>query len=141
MIVTSPAPKIVNCLMYHAGRHLTLKQVKTGSIIIGGAWPANVSAEGRSEVLPESIEGNLWAAGQTIPSIGDVPVLRTWGAMNIDIDGAPVIGEIPGFDGLTVAATANGYTLGPLMGREAANSALKGRLRQDLQMFTVERFN
>ena len=141
MIVTSPAPKIVNCLMYHAGRHLTLKQVKTGSIIIGGAWPANVSAEGRSEVLPESIEGNLWAAGQTIPIIGDVPVLRTWGAMNIDIDGAPVIGEIPGFNGLTVAATANGYTLGPLMGREAANSALKGYLRQDLQMFSVERFN
>ena len=141
MIVTSPAPKIVNCLMYHAGRHLTLKQVKTGSIIIGGAWPANVSAEGRSEVLPESIEGNLWAAGQTIPTIGDVPVLRTWGAMNIDIDGAPVVGEIPGFDGLTVAATANGYTLGPLMGREAANSALKGYLRQDLQMFSVERFN
>ena len=141
MIVTSPAPKIVTCLMYHAGRHLTLKQSKAGSIIIGGAWPANVSAEGRSEVLPESIEGNLWAAGQTIPSIGDVPVLRTWGAMNIDIDGAPVIGEIPGHPGLTVAATANGYTLGPLMGQEAANSALNGYLRQDMEMFSVKRFN
>tara|TARA_B100000674_G_scaffold308775_1_gene256479 strand:+ start:2474 stop:5332 length:2859 start_codon:yes stop_codon:yes gene_type:complete len=141
MIVTSPAPQIVNCLMYHAGRHLTLKQAKAGSIIIGGAWPANVSAEGRSEVLPESIEGNLWAAGQTIPGIGDVPILRTWGAMNIDIDGAPLIGEIPGYNGLTVAATANGYTLGPLMGREVANAALKGYLRSDLKMFSVDRFN
>ena len=141
MIVTSPAPKIVTCLMYHAGRHLTLKQSKAGSIIIGGAWPANVSPEGRSEVLPESIEGNLWAAGQTIPSIGDVPVLRTWGAMNIDIDGAPVIGEIPGYPGLIVAATANGYTLGPLMGQQAANSVLSGYLRQDLEMFSVKRFN
>ena len=46
--------------------------------------------------------------------------------MNIDIDGAPLIGEIPGYNGLTVAATANGYTLGPLMGREVANAALKG---------------
>ena len=141
MIVTSPAPKIINCLMYHSGRHLTMKQSKAGSIIIGGAWPANVSPYGASEVLPESIEGNLWAAGQTIPSIGDVPVLRTWGAMNIDIDGAPVIGEIPGYPGLIVAATANGYTLGPLMGQEAANSVLNGYTRRDLDMFSVKRFN
>ena len=141
MIVTSPAPKIVTCLMYHSGRHLTMKQSKAGSIIIGGAWPANVSPYGASEVLPESIEGNLWAAGQTIPSIGDVPVLRTWGAMNIDIDGAPVIGEVPGYPGLIVAATANGYTLGPLMGQEATNTVLNGYTRRDLDMFSVKRFN
>ena len=35
MIVTTPAPKLVNCLMYHAGRHLTLKQSNSGSVIIG----------------------------------------------------------------------------------------------------------
>ena len=61
--------------------------------------------------------------------------------MNIDIDGAPVIGEIPGYPGLIVAATANGYTLGPLMGQQAANSVLSGHLRQDLEMFSVKRFN
>ena len=61
--------------------------------------------------------------------------------MNIDIDGAPVIGEIPGYPGLIVAATANGYTLGPLMGQQAANSVLSGYLRQDLEMFSVKRFN
>lgn len=141
MIVTTPAPKIVNCLMYHAGRHLTMKQSNTGSIIIGGAWPASVSSEGRSIVLPDSIEGNLWAAGQTIPSIADVQILRSWGAMNIDIDGAPLIGKIPGFDGLLVAATANGYTLGPVMGKEAARIALNGNVRQDLNMFSISRFN
>jgi|TARA_B110000305_G_C18971504_1_gene417353 glycine/D-amino acid oxidase-like deaminating enzyme len=60
--------------------------------------------------------------------------------MNIDIDGAPLIGPIPGLDGVTVAATANGYTLGPLMGREAAAAALSGRLRQDLEAFSMTRF-
>ena len=39
-----------------------------------------------------------------------------------------------------ITATAD-TTLGPLMGREVANSALRGYLRQDLQMFSVERFN
>ena len=118
-----------------------MKQSNTGSIIIGGAWPASVSSEGRSIVLPDSIEGNLWAAGQTIPSIADVQILRSWGAMNIDIDGAPLIGKIPGFDGLLVAATANGYTLGPVMGKEAARIALNGNVRQDLNMFSISRFN
>ena len=141
MLVTTPSPQIVNCLMYHAGRHLTLKQAKTGSVIIGGAWPADVSEKGATVILPESIEGNLWAAGQTIPRIGDLQILRSWGAMNIDIDGAPLIGKIPGYEGLIVAATANGYTLGPVMGREAASLALSGNLREDLNMFSIDRFN
>ena len=141
MLVTTPSPQIVNCLMYHAGRHLTLKQTKTGSVIIGGAWPANVSEAGATVILPESVEGNLWAAGQTIPRIGDLQILRSWGAMNIDIDGAPLLGSIPGHEGLIVAATANGYTLGPLMGREAANLVFSGNLRQDLQSFSLDRFN
>ena len=59
---------------------------------------------------------------------------------DIDIDGAPLIGPIPGFDGVTIAATANGYTLGPLMGRIAADAALSGRLRQDLEAFSMTRF-
>jgi hypothetical protein len=52
--------------------------------------------------------------------------------MNVDIDGAPLIGPVPGCPGVTVAATANGYTLGPLVGREAATIALPGRARQDI---------
>jgi len=141
MIVTTPAPKLVNCLMYHSGRHLTLKQSNSGSIIIGGAWPAGLSRKGHSITLPDSIEGNLWVAGKTIPRIGDIDILRTWGAMNIDIDGAPLIGQIPGFEGLMIAATANGYTLGPIMGKEVAKIAVSGKLRQDLDIFSIKRFN
>jgi len=141
MIVTTPAPKLVNCLMYHAGRHLTLKQSNSGSVIIGGAWPASLSREGHSITLADSIEGNLWVAGKTIPRIGDIDILRTWGAMNIDIDGAPLIGSIPGFEGLMIAATANGYTLGPIMGKEVAKIAVRGKLRKDLDIFSIKRFN
>jgi glycine/D-amino acid oxidase-like deaminating enzyme len=67
-------------------------------------------------------------------------VLRSWAAMNIDIDGAPLIGPLPGHPGVTVAATANGYTLGPLMGREAVTIAMTGRARQDLGAFSMDRF-
>ena len=141
MIVTTPVPKLLNCLIYHAGSHLTLKQSNSGSIIIGGAWPASLSREGYSITLPDSIEGNLWVAGKTIPRIGDIDILRSWGAMNIDIDGAPLLGQIPGFEGLMIAATANGYTLGPIMGKEVAKIAVSGKTRKDLDLFSIKRFN
>lgn len=140
MVVTAPAPPLVPCLLAHADRHLTMKQTASGSLIIGGAWPAATGTSGQSEILPESLEGNLWVAAHTVPQVASLQVIRSWAAMNIDIDGAPLIGPVPGFDGVTVAATANGYTLGPLMGREAAAAALSGRLRQDLEAFSMTRF-
>jgi len=140
MVVTAPGPPLVPCLLAHADRHLTMKQTASGSVIIGGAWPAITGTMGQSEILPESLEGNLWVAAHTVPQVASLHVIRSWAAMNIDIDGAPLIGALPGFDGITVAATANGYTLGPLMGREAAAAALSGRVRQDLEAFSMARF-
>jgi glycine/D-amino acid oxidase-like deaminating enzyme/bacterioferritin-associated ferredoxin len=140
MVVTAPAPPLVPCLLAHAGRHLTMKQTAAGSVIIGGAWPAATGAAGQPEILPDSLEGNLWVAARTVPQTASLHVIRSWAAMNIDIDGAPLIGPLPGAPGVTIAATANGFTLGPLMGREAAAAALSGRLRQDLGDFTMTRF-
>ncbi len=140
MVVTAPGPMLVPCLLAHADRHLTMKQAAAGSVIIGGAWPAITGPAGQAQVLPESLEGNLWVAGHTVPQVASLQVIRSWAAMNIDIDGAPLIGPVPGCDGVTVAATANGFTLGPLMGREAAAAALTGRLRQDLEAFSMNRF-
>mgnify|MGYP005844338353 CR=1 FL=1 len=140
MIVTEPAPPLVSCLVAHADRHLTLKQAASGGLLIGGAWPASINASGQSEVLPDSLEGNLWIAARTLPAVGGLSVLRSWAAMNIDIDGAPLIGHLPGHPRVVVAATANGYTLGPLVGREAAAGVLKGRMRDDLTEFGLKRF-
>ncbi|WP_226782838.1 FAD-dependent oxidoreductase [Oceaniglobus trochenteri] len=141
MIVTEPAPPLVPCLVAHADRHLTLKQATAGGLLIGGAWPASVNASGQSEVLPESLEGNLWVAARTVPAVGGLSVVRSWAAMNIDIDGAPLLSHLPGHPNVVVAATANGYTLGPLVGREAATGVLGGRMRNDLQEFDLTRFN
>ena len=141
MAVTETAPPLVPCLLAHADRHLTMKQTEAGAILIGGAWPATTGPDGRSLVLPDSIEGNLWVASHTVPAVGDLHVVRTWAAMNVDIDGAPLIGVMPGHRGVTFAATANGYTLGPLIGREAAAIALTGRSRQDIAAFSFDRFD
>lgn len=140
MLVTEPAPPLVPCLLAHADRHLTMKQSHSGTVIIGGAWPGETTPGGQARVLPDSIEGNLWVAQHTLPALAAVRLVRSWAAMNIDIDGAPLLSAIPGHPRVVVAATANGYTLGPLMGREAASLALGRDLPDRLRPFTLDRF-
>jgi glycine/D-amino acid oxidase-like deaminating enzyme len=117
-----------------------MKQAANGTVLIGGAWTAETAANGQPQVLPDSIEGNLWVARRTIPALAGLSLVRSWAAMNIDIDGAPLLSTLPGHPRVAVAATANGFTLGPLMGEEAAALALTGRASADLGPFTLDRF-
>ena len=140
MLVTEPTRPMLRQLIAHADRHLTMKQATSGNLIIGGAWPAGTDpATGYARVARTSIEGNLWVAERTVPFVGGLHLLRSWAAMNVNIDGAPLLGEIPGRPGVFVAATANGYTLGPIVGRATAD-LLMGRPRPDLDGFTLRRF-
>jgi glycine/D-amino acid oxidase-like deaminating enzyme len=140
MLVTEPAPPLVPCLLAHADRHLTMKQAANGAVLIGGAWTARTGEAGQPLVLPDSIEGNLWVACRTIPALAGLALVRSWAAMNIDIDGAPLLSALPGHPRVVVAATANGFTLGPLMGQEAASLVLAGRASADLAPFGLDRF-
>jgi len=141
MLVTEPMRPVLKQLIAHADRHLTMKQATNGNLIIGGAWTAETDPRtGYAQVLRSSIEGNLWVAERTVPLVGSLHLLRSWAAMNVNIDGAPLLGEIPGHPGAFVAATANGYTLGPIVGQAIAE-LLMGRRRPDLDVFTLARFN
>ena len=61
--------------------------------------------------------------------------------MNINIDGAPIIGEHPSIKGFYTAATSNGYTLGPIMGRVTADLMVRGKTDWDVGNFSLERFD
>jgi glycine/D-amino acid oxidase-like deaminating enzyme len=141
MIVTEPAPPLVKQLLAHADRHLSLKQASTGGLIIGGGWTATYEGERRfNRALRESVEGNLWVASHVLPAVGALRVLRTWAAMNINIDGAPILGEVPGTRGFFNAVTSNGYTLSPIVARMTVDLALGRDPGFDVSPFSVSRF-
>lgn len=141
MIVTETAPALAPCLLAHADRHLTMKQAAAGNIIIGGAWSAGTDeTSGRARILRQSLEGNLWVAERVVPSLAGLNMLRSWAAMNVDIDGAPLIGPLPRHPNVVVVAGANGYTLGPLLGQVAAQTIISGVLPTAYQRFSPERF-
>jgi glycine/D-amino acid oxidase-like deaminating enzyme len=141
MIVTEPGPALVKHLVAHAGRHLSLKQADTGGLVIGGAWPARLDPDtGASHVEMASIEGNAFVAAHVLPAAARLRIVRVWAAMNINIDGAPILGEMPGAPGFWNCVTSNGYSLAPVVARITADLMLRGRSDHPHAMFTLDRF-
>jgi glycine/D-amino acid oxidase-like deaminating enzyme len=141
MIVTEPVAPAVHHLLAHVDRHLTMKQMQHGNFILGGAWTAGYDAvTGYPTCLRDSLEGNAWVARRVVPSLDGVHILRSWAAMNINIDGAPIVGEMPGVPGFYNTVTSNGYTLGPIMGRITSDLITRGKTGWDISDFTLARF-
>ncbi|MGI9501183.1 MAG: FAD-dependent oxidoreductase [Geminicoccaceae bacterium] len=142
MIVTDCAPPLVEQLIAHADRHLSLKQLAAGGLVIGGAWPANYSKHRNMNVtIRESIEGNLWVARRILPQLDGLHVLRSWAGMNVNIDGAPIVGSVSAAPGFFNAVTSNGYTLAPAIARLTADLVCEGQTDIDIEPYRLERFD
>lgn len=142
LIVTETAPPLVTHLLAYADRHLTMKQMAAGNLVIGGGWPSSLDpVSERALVRRESVEGNLWVADRVLPALRSLRVIRTWAAMNVLADGAPILGEVPGVPGFFTASTVNGLTLAPVLGRINADLLRTGRIGRELSPFTLDRFN
>ena len=141
MIVTETAPPLVSHLIAHADRHLSMKQAATGGLIIGGGWTASFDQAMRfNRADRASIEGNLWVAGKVLPALAGLHVVRCWAGMNVNIDGAPILGEVPGVPGFYNAVTSNGYTLAPIVASLVTDLLVRGRTDLDIAPYRIERF-
>ena len=139
VIVTEPAPRMVEHLVALSHRHLSLKQQDSGGLLIGGGWfGAYDRTDGRTRNLRDNIQGNLWVAARVLPALRGLNIIRSWTGINPAIDRAPILGEAPGLPGFFNALTANGYTLGPVAGRLTADAILRGAA--PAPYFRVERF-
>ena len=123
VIVTEPAPPMTKHLIALANRHLSLKQQASGGFLVGGGWFGGFDAiTGRTHNLRRNIEGNLWVCARALPTLRGLSFVRSWTGINPAIDRAPILGEAPGKPGFFNAVSANGYTLGPIVGRITADA-------------------
>jgi glycine/D-amino acid oxidase-like deaminating enzyme len=138
VIVTEPAPPTTTHLIAFANRHLSLKQQANGGFLVGGGWFGGFDpASGRTNNLRRSIEGNLWVCARSLPLLRNLSFVRSWTGINPYIDRAPILGEVSGLPGFFNAVSANGYTLGPIIGRITADT-LRGE--QVDPRYRLERF-
>jgi glycine/D-amino acid oxidase-like deaminating enzyme len=140
--VTEAVAPLVSHLVYYAGGKLTLKQARAGTLLIGGGWPALSGADGRLAPSAASLRENLRLACRVVPAVAAAQLVRTWpGAVNATPDELPVIGELPGAPGFTVAVFPYlGFTCGPLLGRIAAQLVLGRDPGYELAPYAPSRF-
>ena len=110
----------------HAGdtritRHLYGRQTADGEIIFGGdrqmvGYNKTPDAGG--------IEVNRGHAVEVLPLLRQLPIQRTWaGLMPFSLDGKPLIGKIPGPEGLYIVSglASSGFGRGPMAGKLIAD--------------------
>jgi glycine/D-amino acid oxidase-like deaminating enzyme len=120
--VTEPREHVLDPLLQHIGRRLTLKQAANGTFIIGGGWPAHPEpAPARYSTLWESAAGNAAVAVRVMPSLADVRIVRMWtGVMAFTDDLQPVVGEVSALPGYFACIATTGFTLSPMIARMLA---------------------
>jgi glycine/D-amino acid oxidase-like deaminating enzyme len=120
--VTEPREHVLDPLLQHIGRRLTLKQAANGTFIIGGGWPSRSEpAPARYSTLWESAAGNAAVAVRVMPSLADVRIIRMWtGVMAFTDDLQPIVGEVPALPRYFACVATTGFTLGPLLAKMLA---------------------
>ena len=129
MLLTEPAPAALAPVLGAFDHPLSLKQLEDGAYLIGGGWPARVTdhAANRYELLDESVQGSLATARTVYPPLSDRALARGWAGLEaFTPDGLPVIGPVPGLDGLVIAAgfSGHGCALAPAVGDHVARLLL-----------------
>ena len=140
--VTEQVEKFVNHLIYLTTEKLTFKQANSGSLLIGGGWPARYDNSGEAVLNLDSLQSNLRVALTVCPSISKVKVIRTWiGVGNGTPDHNPIIGELPDVPGAYVGMYPYmGFTASPLLGEVLSDLVLNSTPKIDLKPFALTRF-
>jgi sarcosine oxidase subunit beta len=131
MLLTEPSPAALAPVLGAFDHPLSLKQLDDGAYLIGGGWPARVTdhVANRYELLDESVQGSLATARAVYPPLTGRALARGWAGLEaFTPDGLPVIGPVPGLDGLAIAAgfSGHGLALTPAVGDHLARLLLTG---------------
>ena len=128
MLLTVPAPSALNPVLGCFERKLSLKQLMDGAYLIGGGWPARIvdHATNRWEVLEDSVKASLEVASSVYPVLSECALAESWAGLEaFTPDELPILGPVPGIDGLLVAAgfSGHGFALSPVVGDVLARLA------------------
>lgn len=145
MMAAGPADPMLAPTVGALGRKLSLKQVPNGEFVIGGGWPGDVDLDLRVGTnRMASVAGSIEHSSAILPSLCNLPLIRTWiGLEALCIDEVPVMGPVPGFDNLTIAAgfSGHGFAISPTTGQLIAELLLDGAPSISLDAFSISRFD
>jgi sarcosine oxidase subunit beta len=126
----------------HVRGNLTLKQLRSGRVLIGGASRGEGNHEtGQKRLVKESLQGNYRFATQTVPGLAGARLLRAWpGFEGRTPDKLLLAGSVGRPRGLyLVGCGGGGFTFSPFVGRVAADFISKGEIAAAARPFDPAR--
>ncbi|MFK7858116.1 MAG: NAD(P)/FAD-dependent oxidoreductase [Granulosicoccus sp.] len=105
--------------------------------------PEEVDGLPRISTTTETIKTTQSKISRVLPAAVEVPIARVWGGLlDMTPDNLPVIDNLPGIDGIIVAAgfSGHGFGIGPAVGETIAELALQKTTRLPISDFAYDRF-
>jgi len=141
MTATVPLPRVLGVVLLGFSRKLSMKQMRSGAVLVGGGkrgWGDLVTrARGPAE---ENMRLGAVDAVEVLPVLGAAETTRSWvGLEGLTADEMPIIDCV---GGVHVAAgfCGHGFAIGPVVGQLLAEWLLDGRPSLDLSAFRLDRF-
>ena len=142
-MVTEQTPPLFPHVISHITGKLTLKQVDSGNILIGGGWEGFGDLDRNIQNISyESMKGNIHYACRIIPALKTLNLIRCWiGSEGRTPDRLPLLGNfkhLPGF--YTACCAKGGFTLGPALAKIITELIMMGKSSYPISEFDVNRF-
>lgn len=129
MLLSEVAPPLLGPTVTAVGRNLSLKQVPSGQMMVGGRWFARpVGVEPGVEPIDDHVARQWNAAVAVLPRMSALSLAQSWaGAEAQSLDGLPFVGPTE-LDGLYVATgfSGHGFQIAPAIGELVARDLLAG---------------
>lgn len=112
-----------------------------GDIILVGATKEEAGFV--AQTTEEGLQSLRAIAYRLCPALGECTLQRAWAGLRPGTpDSRPVVGPLPGWDNVLLAAGHNslGIALSPITGQTIAETIISGRVPEMIQPFSIERF-
>ncbi len=145
MMVSARMPHFLDPTVGCAGRPLSFKQMRSGTIVIGGGHRGRVAADGElTELEFRHLASSARTAADIFPIMRNATLVRCWaGIEGFTPDDLPVIGPSKASPGAyhSFGFCGHGFQLGPVVGGITAQLVTQGRTNLPIGPFRVDRFS
>lgn len=142
MVATTPMPRLLGTVLLGFGRSLSMKQMRSGAVLIGGGRRgAGDLATREKRPSADNIRLGAGDAVAVLPLLARAEVVRSWaGLEGITPDELPIIDRAADMEAYVAAGfSAHGFAIGPVVGRLLCEWLLDGRPSLDLGPFRMDR--
>ena len=141
MTATAPLSRVLHTVLLGFSRKLSMKQMQSGAVLIGGGkrgWGDLATRARRPS--EESIRLGAADAVAVVPALGAAEMTRSWvGLEGLTPDEMPIVDRVAGVH-LAAGFCGHGFALGPVVGELLAEWLLDDTPSLDLSAFRLDRF-